>query len=65
MHRYGKRALDPDNGTAGLKPILDSLTQLNLIVDDSDKWITLRFENMKLLPGEKPHTKIILEDLDG
>lgn len=41
IERYGKRLLDPDNFTGGLKPICDALKLAGLILDDSPKHITL------------------------
>ena len=63
VERYGKRALDPDNGAGGCKIILDGLRKLGMLVDDNDRFVELVFRNMKLERGEKPHTAIWLEDL--
>lgn len=41
IERYGKRLLDPDNFTGGLKPVIDGLKRNGLILDDTPKHITL------------------------
>src|SRR3990167_4253756 len=38
---FRKRPLDPDNLTGSLKPVLDGMKNLGLIVDDSKEWIEL------------------------
>lgn len=39
IHQIRKKKLDPDNLCASCKPILDALTSLNFIHDDSEEWI--------------------------
>lgn len=41
LRYYTKRLQDPDNFQGSLKPILDVLTQLHVIRDDSEQWIEL------------------------
>lgn len=49
--RYGSRALDHDNCMGGLKPLIDSIKELGLIVDDSPKWLDLKVEQKKCKRG--------------
>lgn len=41
IERYGKRMLDPDNFSGGLKAVIDALKLAGLILDDSTQHITL------------------------
>ena len=41
------RLYDADNAISGCKPLLDSLTRLVLIRDDSPEWIELHVEQVK------------------
>lgn len=43
--RYGPRRIDPDNLVGGLKPVLDAMRAVRLIVDDDDKHLVLRAHN--------------------
>jgi hypothetical protein len=63
VERHGRRALDMDNGFGGLKPILDSLRKIGLLLDDDAKSLMLSFENCALLKGEKPHTVITISEV--
>ncbi len=61
--RQGKKwALDADNLYASVKPVLDSIRNLGLIVDDSTEWIDLKVEQYK---GSTPQTCIVIETIDG
>lgn len=63
--RYGIRKLDSqDNGTGGLKGIIDNIKKMGLLVDDSDQWFVLEFINGTKPKGQKPHTIFILEDVE-
>ncbi len=63
VRRYGRRSLDVDNGYGGLKPILDGMRKLGLILDDDAKSLELRFENCALEKGAEPHTIIEICDV--
>lgn len=63
VRRYGRRALDVDNGYGGLKPILDGMRKLGLILDDDAKYLDLKFENCPLEKGKEPHTVIEISDV--
>lgn len=39
--RYGAKLLDPDNLVGGMKPLIDSLKALGIIVDDSPAHMSL------------------------
>ncbi len=41
IHQVRKRLMDPDNLVASCKVLLDNLIALNIIRDDSSKWIDL------------------------
>jgi hypothetical protein len=65
IERHGKRPLDPDNLIGGAKCcIIDNLRKMALLVDDSDEWLELEAINVLLAKGEKPHTILVLRDLD-
>jgi len=65
IERYGKgKPLDPDNLIGGAKCVItDNLKDMGLLVDDSDKWLALEGENMPLPKGQKPHTILLLWDV--
>lgn len=57
---YRKQICDPDNFGGGLKLILDSLIELDLICDDSPKYMEL----IALQEVKKPYqTEILIESL--
>ena len=60
--RFGKRLLDHDNYVAGLKPLLDALTDNRLIWDDRMEYLDLVTEQGKLDPGSKPHMVVHIYD---
>lgn len=62
IERHGRRMLDVDNLYGGVKPVLDGMRKLHLILDDDHTMLELRCENVPLLKGEKPYTCIIVED---
>lgn len=41
IHVTARRLQDPDNAVGSLKPLLDAMTHVGLIRDDSSKYITL------------------------
>ncbi len=45
--RYGSRMLDDDNFRGGAKPLVDALKDAGLIVDDSPKWMTAEYKQVK------------------
>lgn len=57
--RYGSRLLDEDNFIGGLKPLLDTIVKLGLIVDDRPEWLELNYKQEKCKRGEEK-TVIIL-----
>jgi len=59
IQRYSCVPMDADNAAAACKPVLDSLKELNFIVDDSPHWIYFRAEWKKGQRG-KAFTRIIL-----
>ena len=62
IERHAPRMLDHDNAWAGVKPILDALVTLGLLVDDAPKWCDLHVSQHKTGRGEPPHTVIVIED---
>ena len=65
IERHGKRPLDPDNLIGGCKCcVIDNLRKMALLVDDSDEWLELEAINVSLATGEKPHTILVLRDLN-
>ena len=53
--------LDPDNLAGGLKPVLDAMVSLGLLLDDSPRWLELHVGQSKPGKGEPPHTVITIE----
>jgi Holliday junction resolvase RusA-like endonuclease len=43
---FRKRKLDQDNLVGGCKGLMDALKRLGLIVDDSPKWVEVRYEQL-------------------
>lgn len=60
VQSYRKRLLDEQNLWGGLKPTLDAMKRLGLIVDDSPKWLEMSV-GQKVQPGE--YTVIELEEV--
>lgn len=57
---YRKQLCDPDNFMGGLKILIDSLQEMDLICDDSDKYLEL----IALQEVKKPYqTEITIESL--
>ena len=59
---YRKRLLDPDNLVSGIKNLLDSCVDEELIYDDAPSYIDLKVEQYK---AKKEHTMIIRKEIDG
>ncbi|MDE2098669.1 MAG: hypothetical protein KGL39_15550 [Patescibacteria group bacterium] len=59
--RRGKKLLDKDNLVGGVKPLVDSLKALGVIVDDSPAHISLTIEQCL----GKPCTVILIEKIDA
>lgn len=57
--------LDPDNLVAGVKPILDAMVTLGLLVDDSARWLELHVSQHKTGKGEPAYTSIVIEEAAG
>lgn len=64
IERHGRKALDVPNLIGGAKGIIDDLVQLGLLVDDDPRHLDVVALNAPLAKGEKPHTVLILEDLE-
>lgn len=63
VERHGPKQLDFCNLVGGLKGIVDNLTELGLLVDDSPKWVEFEVRDIPIKRGEEPHTVFVLEDL--
>jgi hypothetical protein len=63
IERHGVKRLDPDNMIGGAKGIIDSLRSLKMLLDDHDDALELVACNVKLSKGERPHTVLILADV--
>lgn len=63
VERHGRRKLDVDNFAGGLKPIIDGLKKLQLIVDDDDAHLELALKQERIIGAQRPHTVLILEDV--
>lgn len=59
IHSHG-RAGDPDNAWSRLKPILDSLVERRLLVDDSPRWLTLGTITHTKAPPRKGHVAVTI-----
>lgn len=58
--QYRKRLLDPDNATAACKRLLDAMRDLQLIKQDSEKWIELE---VRQVTDKEEKTTIAIEDI--
>ena len=58
--RYGARELDHDNLVGGCKGLVDILTSVGLIGDDSPQWTTIRYEQHSPTPARDRRTEIRL-----
>lgn len=66
IERHGRRRLDPDNLIGGAKCVItDNLRALGLLIDDCDSLFSITAENVKLQPKEKPHTVLVLTDVEA
>ncbi len=63
IERHGKRLLDVDNLAGGAKDLIDEIKKFGLIRDDRPDMCELIFRQEKLLPSQKQHTVILLEDI--
>ena len=61
--RFGSRKLDPSNLIGGLKGLIDCLVNYGLLVDDDEDHLELDAHNAPKPKDQKPHTRIILQDL--
>lgn len=59
-----RRLLDPDNAYASIKDLLDGLRDAGLILDDSEKRITLEVNQEKSSNGHQEETIIEIEYSD-
>lgn len=64
---HRRKVLDDDNFRIGCKPIIDILTRLNLLRDDSPRWIFAQYyqETISHNPMDKPFTRITIDDYHG
>lgn len=58
IYSYRKRRIDPDNLTGGMKPLIDCLRKINLIWDDSPKYLDLTV--IQETDGKDPRTEIVI-----
>lgn len=61
--RCGRKMLDIDNAIGGLKPILDGMRKLELLVDDDRHNLELVMLQQQVKSAKDVHTRITLEDL--
>ena len=61
IERRAPRELDLDNLYGGVKPILDAMVELGLLVDDRPRWLDLTVTQRKPDKGEPPHTIIVID----
>ena len=60
--RYGKKALDPDNLIGSLKPVIDALVWLEVLVDDTEQYLTIgKIRQEKLRKGEVSRLELDLD----
>ena len=65
VERHGRGTLDTANLIGGLKGIIDDLVTLGLFTDDHPDHLRLDLPSQhKLTKGQKPHTILIIEDLE-
>lgn len=57
----GDRTMDDDNLIGGLKPARDGLVDAGLIVDDSPKWATFTYHQMRARDGQRKVAVTIYE----
>lgn len=55
-----QRPYDRDNLVAGMKPLRDCLTELKLIVDDSERWLEAHYMQKH---GETSHIAVDIEEI--
>lgn len=63
VERHGPKLLDVDNLGGGCKDLVDQIRKFGLLVDDRPDLCELVFKQEKLLPKQKPHMVLTLEDL--
>ena len=56
--RVGKRTIDQCNIPSGCKGLIDCLTELGHLYDDSPQWASFSFAQRKCGEGESPHMEI-------
>ena len=57
---FRSRLLDQDNLIGGLKPLIDSLVEMDLLLDDGPEYLLLRAEQEN---SRDQRTEIIIEDM--
>lgn len=60
IERHGSRTLDRDNFVGGCKFLVDLLKGSLLIVDDSPRWVTVEYEQVKV-PRKDGKTVVTVE----
>ncbi len=66
IHAFRKRRItDASNLHGGAKYAVDAIKRCGLLIDDSDKWVTLTYEQSvaSKSPTKKPCTRITIEDV--
>ena len=58
--RIGKRILDDDNLSGGMKQLRDALTRRALIMDDSPQWMDALYRQRRCPKGKSPHTLVTI-----
>lgn len=64
VQRVGKKLLDTDNLYGGVKPLLDALKDLRVILDDNPDCLDLTVTQRQALAREKTFTVVSVEDLE-
>lgn len=60
IRSFRSRLLDQDNFIGGLKPLLDSLVEMDLLLDDGPEYLSLKAEQEN---SRDQRTEIIIEDM--
>lgn len=61
--RHGSRKLDMDNLWGSMKPCIDALKELKLIIDDSEKYLVIEIEPQQIVKRGEELTSLVISDL--
>ena len=64
IERHARKMLDMDNMAGGCKDLIDQIKKFGLVRDDRPDLCELVFKQEKLTGIQKPHTVVILEDIE-